>query len=140
MGDHQSKPFEFHADLTGLDEALQTLHRSIELLRVAAGPSIDEDAVMRFETALGEIGANVLTHGRRGAGEDPIAYSLRLEGRKAHASFVDRGPAVRDQLARAMPDAESEQGRGLAMARALLDELGYRREGDVNTWRLVKEL
>jgi serine/threonine-protein kinase RsbW len=39
-----------------------------------------------------------------------------------------------------MPDATSETGRGLAMARSLLDELGYEREGEVNKWRLIKRL
>jgi len=39
-----------------------------------------------------------------------------------------------------MPAPDSEQGRGLAMARSLLDELGYRRDGEVNRWRLVKRL
>jgi anti-sigma regulatory factor (Ser/Thr protein kinase) len=39
-----------------------------------------------------------------------------------------------------MPAHDSEAGRGLAMARSLLDELGYERVGDVNRWRLVKQL
>jgi serine/threonine-protein kinase RsbW len=39
-----------------------------------------------------------------------------------------------------MPGHESEQGRGLAMSRSLLDELGYERDGEVNRWRLVKRL
>jgi anti-sigma regulatory factor (Ser/Thr protein kinase) len=39
-----------------------------------------------------------------------------------------------------MPEASSERGRGLAMARSLLDELGYEREGEVNKWRLTKHL
>jgi len=39
-----------------------------------------------------------------------------------------------------MPAPESEDGRGLAMARSLLDDLGYERDGNVNRWRLVKRL
>lgn len=95
---------------------------------------------MLFETALGEIGANVLTHGRPHGTDQPVAYHLRVDGGKAYASFVDHGPPVHDHLGRAMPEAESESGRGLAIARSLLDELGYRREGGLNTWRLVKRL
>jgi serine/threonine-protein kinase RsbW len=134
------EPFEFHANLTDLDGALETLHRSVQLLREAAGRRADDHALMLFETALGEIGANVLTHGRPGGNAQPIDYVLRLEDGSAYASFVDRGPPVHNHLARAMPDPSSEAGRGLAMARDLLDELGYRREGDMNTWRLVKRL
>lgn len=139
MGDHH-EPFEFHASLTGLDEALQTLHHSVELLRRSAGRPLDDRALMLFETALGEIGANVLTHGRPEGADGGIAYVLSFDGAEAAASFTDRGPAVFDQLAREMPDAWSERGRGLPMAKLLVDELGYEREGEFNTWRLVKRL
>jgi len=107
-----------------------------------SGPrSLDETNVMLFESALAEIGANVLTHGRRQGPEDaPIEFHLRLEGHTAQATFVDRGPAVHNHLTRAMPEPTSETGRGLAIARQVLDELGYEREGEINTWRLVKRL
>jgi anti-sigma regulatory factor (Ser/Thr protein kinase) len=39
-----------------------------------------------------------------------------------------------------MPAPTVETGRGLAIAHKALDELEYRREGEVNTWRLVKRL
>jgi serine/threonine-protein kinase RsbW len=95
---------------------------------------------MLFETALAEIGANVLTHGRPPGADHSVDYVLRLDKKTAFASFSDPGPPFADQLARSMPDATSEAGRGLAMARSLLDDLGYEREGEVNIWRLVKEL
>lgn len=139
MGYHQQN-FEFHAKLTGLDDALHTLHHSIDLLRDSAQRPIDEHALMLFETALGEIGANVLTHGRPGGHHEDVDYVLRFDGDSASAQFADRGPAVEEHLSREMPDPLSESGRGLPMARALLDDLGYERVGDVNTWRLVKRL
>ena len=58
----------------------------------------------------------------------------------AKASFVDAGPPVDEVLSRVMPDPTSEAGRGLPMARWLLDELLYKRDGGVNKWRLVKRL
>jgi serine/threonine-protein kinase RsbW len=140
LGTSHQEPFEFHANLTDLDPALTTLHDSVQLLRAATGRAEDDQALMHFETALGEIGANVLTHGRPNGRDQPIDYVLRLDDGKASASFVDHGPAVEDHLARAMPDVYSEAGRGLAIARSLLDELGYRREGGLNKWRLVKRL
>jgi anti-sigma regulatory factor (Ser/Thr protein kinase) len=113
----------------------------VQLLREAGPQSLDETNVMLFESALAEIGANVLTHGRQDRPEhDPVEYRLRLEGHMALATFVDRGPPVHNHLTRAMPEPTSETGRGLAIARQVLDELGYEREGEINTWRLVKRL
>jgi serine/threonine-protein kinase RsbW len=134
------EPFEFRAILTTLDQGLDLLHHSVELLRQALGRAPDDRPLLLFETALGEIGANVLTHGHPEGAAMPIEYNLHLEQERAVASFVDPGPAVREHLARAMPEPTSEDGRGLALARALLDEFAYQRDGGLNRWRLVKRL
>lgn len=113
----------------------------MQQLREKGPASLDGTNVMLFESALAEIGANVLTHGRRdGPAEAPVEYVLKLHGHLAIATFVDRGPPVHNHLTRAMPEQLSETGRGLAIARQVLDELGYEREGEINTWRLVKRL
>jgi len=95
---------------------------------------------MLFESALAEIGANALTHGRPDEPGAAVEYVLHLEGRTATATFIDRGPPVHNHLARPMPEPTSETGRGLAIARQVLDELGYERDGEINKWRLVKRL
>ena len=105
----------------------------------ATGRAPDDRSLMLFETALGEIGSNVLTHGRP-AGTEPVDYELRLHDGVLEASLADHGAPVHDHLGREMPGLDREDGRGLAMARTLLDELGYRRDGEVNRWRLVKHL
>lgn len=134
-------PFEFHATLNRLDDGLDALHRSVELLREQTGRAADDRNLILFETALAEIGSNVLIYaGRHGTGGTPVEYDLRLDSDTATASFTDRGPPIHNQLTRAMPAAMSEAGRGLAIARKVLDELGYKRDGEVNTWRLVKRL
>ena len=135
-----TEPFEFHATLSHLDEGLETLHESVRKLREASGRSADDRNLMHFEIALAEIGANVLTHGRPAGTDPPVEYKLWLEDDLAKASFVDGGPPVEEVLSRAMPDPTSEAGRGLPMARWLLDELLYKRDGEVNKWRLVKQL
>lgn len=116
------------------------LHDSVHRLREQGAGTLDETNVMLFESALAEIGANALTHGRRDAAEAPVEYALRLEGRTAMATFIDRGPPVHNHLTRSMPEPTSEAGRGLAIARQVLDELGYERDGEINRWRLVKRL
>ena len=135
-----AEPFEFHATLSHLDEGLEALHESVRQLRESTGRGQDDRNLMHFETALAEIGANVLTHGRPSGTDPPVDYRLWLDDDTVHASFVDGGPAVGEVLSRAMPDPSSEEGRGLPMARWLLDELLYKRDGEVNRWRLVKRL
>jgi serine/threonine-protein kinase RsbW len=134
------EPFEFHATFSDLDEGLEKLHESVHLLREAAGRKPDDTNVMHFEIALAEIGANVLTHGRPNHVDPPVEYDMHLDHDTVRASFIDRGPAVLDFATREMPGATSESGRGLPMARWLLDELIYQRDGEVNKWRLVKHL
>ncbi len=96
---------------------------------------------MLFEIALAEIGGNVLTHGRPSGRERPVEYELLYHGDgRLEALFVDGGPAAHEHLERTMPGVESEDGRGLALARGILDELGYERDGELNRWRLVKRL
>jgi serine/threonine-protein kinase RsbW len=132
--------FEFHAAFSELEEGLEILHRSIDRLRAATGRDSDDIGLLLFETALGEIGSNVLTHGRPAGTEHPVDYRLKLSQGVVEASLTDFGAPVHEHLARQMPGHESEAGRGLAMARSLLDELGYDRVGGLNRWRLVKKL
>jgi serine/threonine-protein kinase RsbW len=132
--------FEFRASLSTLGEGLDVLHESVDRLRSATGRDADDRSLLLFETALGEIGSNVLTHGRPPGTEQPIDYRLKFVHGVVEASLTDSGAPVHEHLAREMPGHESEAGRGLAMARSLLDELGYERDGDLNRWRLVKRL
>ena len=132
--------FEFRATFARLDEGLDILHRSVERLRAATGRESNDLGLLLFETALGEIGSNVLTHGRPTGTEQPVEYRLKFMQGVVEASLTDSGAPVHEHLAREMPGHESEAGRGLAMARSLLDELGYERDGGLNRWRLVKRL
>ena len=136
-GDHK---FEFRASFSELDEGLDILHQSIDRLRRATGRAPDDRPLLLFETALGEIGGNVLTHGRPAGTDVPVDYALRFDGGTVVASLTDSGSPVHEHLSREMPDRDSEAGRGLAIARSLLDELGYERDGGYNRWRLVKKL
>lgn len=132
--------FEFRASLSDLEDGLDVLHQSVDRLRHVLGRGPDDHSLTLFETALGEIGGNVLTHGQPRGTTRPVEYTLSIHGDEVVASLTDVGPPVHEHLGREMPGTEHEDGRGLAMARTLLDELGYERDGNVNRWRLVKRL
>ena len=131
--------FEFRAFLTELEPGLDLIHGSLDDLRQAS-TRIADRTLLLFEIALGEIGGNVLTHGRPLGTDHQVEYVLRYDGATIEATFTDSGPAAHEHLSREMPGHESEDGRGIAMARSVLDELGYEREGNLNRWRLVKRL
>jgi serine/threonine-protein kinase RsbW len=132
--------FEFRATFAGLDEGLDLIHLSIDRLRGATGREAGDRPLLLLETALGEIGSNVLTHGSPAGNDAPVEYQLHYQDGIVEASLTDHGAPVHEHIGREMPGRESESGRGLAMARSLLDELGYERDGDLNRWRLVKRL
>ena len=130
---------ELHATFAALEEGLEILHRSVDQLRQSIGRGGDDVALIQFETALAEIGGNALGHSGTTANE-PVEYVLRWDAHKVVAWIVDPGPAVNGAWVRDMPPPTSEAGRGLPLARSLLDELNYERVGGLNRWRLVKHL
>lgn len=138
MRAHES--FDFRASLDELDEGLDVIHRSLGELRAASGRASDDAPLLLFEIALAEIGGNVLTHGRPTASARPVDYELRYQDGSVEATFVDGGPPAFEHLEREMPGHDSEEGRGLALSRSVLDVLGYERDGELNRWRLVKRL
>ncbi|OLE80718.1 MAG: hypothetical protein AUG06_03770 [Actinobacteria bacterium 13_1_20CM_2_65_11] len=127
--------------MTQLEAGLDTLHGSVQLLRDQTRRDASDLPIMQFELALAEIGANVLRYAHPPCSSAPrVEFELKLDSKTVTALLTDWGPPLHNPLTRAMPPQSSEAGRGLALARRVLDELGYEREGEVNTWRLVKRL
>lgn len=91
----------------------------------------------------------VPTHGERAAGPEParpatspatITLVLTACREQLEAELCDTGAAMEVSVGGAMPDELQGSGRGLALACAVTDELAYRRDGDVNRWRLSRRL
>ncbi|MDX5452822.1 MAG: ATP-binding protein [Rhodococcus sp. (in: high G+C Gram-positive bacteria)] len=118
-------------------DTLTRVHALIEEM-MSAGRVEDADR-FPFEIAVAEIAANIIEHAALG---QAVSMSLQLRAlpERLEAEFTDEGrPARVDLEAVELPDALAERGRGLAIARAALDELSYRRRGGVNRWILVRE-
>jgi len=104
----------------------------------SAHPHVPRTVRMHMAIAAGEIGANIVEHAASGR---PVRIWLDVEvsPSRVNLEFTDDGePAQIDMNAVRMPDDLAERGRGLALARAVLDELTYRR-ADCNHWTLVSK-
>lgn len=91
----------------------------------------------QVEIAVAEIAANIVEH----TGRFPAAtveMEMKVLNDRVEVTFTDTGdPADVDVDGAQMPDELAERGRGLAMARALLDRLSYTRSELGNQWTLV---
>ncbi|MFM8594630.1 MAG: ATP-binding protein [Chloroflexota bacterium] len=127
---------DLHATLRGFWNALDNL----------TPPAANGAWRIDFSTAIGEIVANC----SRYAYDDPTGCTITIDLRYAddhvEALISDAGRPFTGDLRRPMPvhdevGAVAEQGRGLAMANALLDQFTYERTSDqLHTWSLRIDL
>ena len=118
---------------------LGVVHGLLETLWSDA-PEVGTRDRLCFETALLELAGNVLEHADDGEGLMCNVHIELCEGRLL-ALLQDTGrPGDVDLEERAMPDVLAEHGRGIPLIRALVDDVAYERDGDVNRWRISKRL
>lgn len=126
---------EYRVDTLAVPETLNLLH---DLLARVREDHLDVDGtdLMLFETAVIEIANNVVEHGRP-PGTIRYSFTLAVETDRLLGHLRDGGPPL-EEWERSMPDADSENGRGLALARVALDDLEYQRVEDHNEWTMVR--
>ncbi|ACZ31760.1 putative anti-sigma regulatory factor, serine/threonine protein kinase [Xylanimonas cellulosilytica DSM 15894] len=133
-GDEDDYVLEGFAVPAGLAE----VHGLLE--RVGAEhPEIHATDLMLFETAVGEIAANVVEHGRP-IGEVRWRLTLAVREDEIEAELLDSGHEFAADFDTAMPDEMAEGGRGLPLAGALLHRIELTRLDDANHWRMVRRL
>jgi serine/threonine-protein kinase RsbW len=121
-------------------DSLDEIHDLIESLWAgqARFPPADR---LRFETAVIEVAGNIVTHavaGRPSRAEMTVELTLTATPEAATARFRDDGGAAGLDLAAArMPDALAESGRGLALTRALADDVTYQHADSANIWTIT---
>lgn len=92
-----------------------------------------------FEIAVVEIAGNIVEHSvaAHGAEGRHFTLDLRATPEALTATFEDDAqPAELDLSAVTMADADSEDGRGLALALASVDSVEHRYENGRNVWTL----
>lgn len=88
----------------------------------------------RMSIAVAEIVANLVRHGN----SEKIQMTMAVGHNSMQVDFIDNGaPADIDLHTVDMPTELSENGWGLALARAALNELSYRHDHRGNHWKLV---
>lgn len=102
-------------------------------------PHVPEDVRMRLGIAVSEIAANIIEHATAAVGRlVRLQMWAHVRENDLLIKFTDDGiPMSADLPAGDMPDELAERGRGLALARAVLNRLTYHRVDDVNHWELV---
>lgn len=96
----------------------------------------------RFESALIEIVGNIVVHSPVPAGASAVTMQLTIECRddRVVADVRDDGGPLAEEVHLAdaeMPGWEAESGRGLALARAMVDGLDYDRSASGNRWLIT---
>jgi serine/threonine-protein kinase RsbW len=126
---------DYRVDTLALPETLGLVHELLDRVR-AEHPDVAPADLTLMETAVIEIATNVVEHGRA---PGTIHYSFTLEVRpdRLLGRLRDAGPPL-PESERPMPDTDSEDGRGLAIARVALDDLGYRRVDGHNEWTMLR--
>ena len=102
-------------------------------------PQVETRDRFCFETALVELASNVIRHADAGSGVR-CTIDVAVTAHEICASLADSGVEFEAGLGPVtMPGELEESGRGLALIQALVTELVYSRDGDVNRWRITRE-
>lgn len=102
-------------------------------------PQVPAAIRQQVSIALGEVLGNIVEHGLDGV-DHPVHVEMEIavSSHQLVITVTDDGddPGI-DLDAVAMPDWDAESGRGLAMAKAVLESFTYHRGDDGNHWRLA---
>jgi serine/threonine-protein kinase RsbW len=123
---------------TARPQALDAVYELLETVWREHPDVAPEDRTL-FGIAVVEIAGNIVEHAAAGADLD-FRLDVRVYDDRLEARFRDEGVAFdsADAPAALPQDDLVESGRGLAMARAAVDEVGYLRSDGTNHWLVLR--
>ncbi len=127
---------EYRCEIKAPPETIDDIHRFLAQIW-QTHPEVASADRMALDVVLVELVANVIQHN---AGIPVICSTVVTIGEKTIAARIsDTGGEVVGLPERsAMPDVDSESGRGLALIRMLTDSFEYQRDGEWNVWTLKR--
>jgi anti-sigma regulatory factor (Ser/Thr protein kinase) len=138
MADRTARTFTHTITLTSPEDGFDAVYSLLEKLWIAA-PDVETIDRVGFETALIELVSNVFQHGDSDV-RPLCTITVKTYPDRIECSLVDAGVPVDVVLTGlSMPDEAAESGRGILLIQALVNELSYTREGDLNRWHMVKK-
>lgn len=130
---------DYLLDGLAVPDSLNLLHELLEQVG-SEHPELTASDLMLFETAVIEVAGNVVEHGKP-PGEVSWRFRLAVRADRLEGTLSDSGEEYPGGAwGTDMPDTMEEDGRGLALATAVLDSLVYERAGNVNEWTMVRRL
>lgn len=119
-------------------DSLEELHTLLERIG-SEHPEVDAADLMMFETAVIEIAGNVIEHGTP-AGQVVFVFVFTVEEDRLECRLRDTSvrPLPETGTSPMPQDPTEEDGRGLALAHAVLDRLESHHADGVNHWTLVR--
>jgi len=130
-------PATYRVTVPAEPDGLDHLHALIASAR-RDWPAVDGKDFDLLETAIIELAGNVARHGRP-TGATDVTLSVSVHESALEATLVDAGARFDVDLDTVdLPPEMEEAGRGIAMARMAVDELGYDHADGVNTWHLLR--
>lgn len=121
---------------------LATVDRALDELDALwrSAPYVPTEDRTLFTLAVTEVTTNIVQHSVE---DPPVTLSVEIRSSADDLSAVIRDsapPAGIDWHAITMPDEDSESGRGLALAQAVLDDFDHTFDEQGNTWTLRRRL
>lgn len=125
-------------------EEIRTLEAA--LMEFAEQHELPPDALFQIQLSLEEIFTNVVSYAHDDEEEHQIEVVLAREGDRVTVEVADDGTPFNPLQEAPEMDADSSLeergigGAGVALAKELMTELRYRRDGDRNRLTMIKEL
>ena len=129
-----------HLSLPSRPDFVATLHGFFTSLGVVC--DLDEDASVAVATAVIEAATNAVQHGNRFDETKRIDIAVKVLPDALQISVRDMGPGFDASiLDRGLPDnLFAERGRGIALMRALMDDVAFDSSSSGTTVRLTKQI